>query len=250
MRGRELTDKQLATLQAIRGHLKEWGIPPSRSDLGRALNLKNQSAVDSRLNGLTKKGWIELFPGVERGIRLLREGAPILDAYELPEVIAGTPILAEEPEVPPRINDFESLSLQFEARPDWFVRVQDDSLDKVGFRSDDIVAVHRKAEARDGDIVVARIGSEIVMKRYRPTHEHLIELEPESTNPEHKSIAVDLRVEDFEILGTVVGAIIGTRYEPDERRDRSGSGANTRKTTAGEETDHDDEDLELPDFLK
>ena len=244
-----MTPKQLAMLEAIREHLKQWRIPPSRSDLARALGLKNQSAVDARLNGLAKKGWIELFPGIERGIRLLREGAPILDADELLAVTARTPILAEEPYVPTRLDDFESLSWQFEARPDWFVRVRGDSLDKIGFRTGDIVAVRRVSEARDGDIVVARIGRVITMKRYRPTHEHWIELQPESTNSTHRSIRVDLMVDDFEILGTVVGAIIGTRYDPDDGSDRSRSRGDTGKATAGGETDEEDSDAELPAFL-
>ena len=183
---------------------------------------------------------------------MLREGAPILDAYELPTVTAGTPILAEEPEMSARVNDFDSLSMQFGVRPDWFVRVEGDSLDKNGFRSGDIVAVHREPEACDGDIVVARIGSDITMKRYRRTHEHWIELQPESTNPEHTSIHVDLRVDDFEILGTVVGAIIRTGYDPDYGSDGSRRDGNTWKATVGGETDEEEEEenLPLPDFLR
>ena len=137
------------------------------------------------------------------GIQLLREGAPLLDPDQLPEVRAGTPIVAEDQPAPPRLNDFESFSGQFEGRPDYFLRVQGDSLDKVGFRT--------------GDLVVARIGQEIVLKRYRCVSKSVVELQPESTNPEHQPIRIDAQSDDVEIVGVVLGAVVGGRRGESER---------------------------------
>ena len=211
MRGDELTDRQSQVLDIIRRHVKRRGVPPSRTELASEMSLAHPSAVDGHLNALAKKGWVELIPTVERGIRLLREGAPLLDVDDLPAVSAGTPIVAEERAEPPRLNDFESFSNQFEARPDLFVRVSGDSLDKVGFRTGDIVAVRRQPEAVDGDVVVARIGEEVTLKRYHRASEELVELKPESSNPQHETIQIDAHTEDFEIVGIVVGAIVGPR---------------------------------------
>ena len=213
MKGDQLTERQQQTLDIIRSHIQRDGVPPSRSELAGALDIPHPSAVDKHLAALAKKGWIGLLPGVERGIRLLREGAPILDADDLPAVAAGNPIVASDGPEPVRVHDFDSLTERFEARPDWFVRCVGDSLDKVGFRSGDVLAVRRNPEPRNGDIVVARIGDEVVVKRFVRTDQHIIELQSESHNAEHKTIQITEDTVGFEVVGTVVGAIVGTRRE-------------------------------------
>ena len=216
MRGDTLTERQGQVLEIVRRHLRVRGVPPSRSELARELNVKRQSTVDQQLNALAKKGWVRLLPGIERGIQLLREGAPLLDPDQLPEVRAGTPVLAEEKPIP-RLHDYASVTAQFEAPPDYFLRVQGDSLDKVGFRTGDVVAVQRNPDVRNGDLVVARIGQEIVLKRYRRVSKSVVELQPESTNPEHQPIRIDAQTDDVEIVGIVVGAVVGGRRCESER---------------------------------
>ena len=213
MRTVRLTDKQSSTLAAIRDHVKRFGVPPSRTELAKALGIRNQSGVDRLLAALHQKGWIQLLPSVERGIRLLREGAPILDPHELPAVAAGNPIVAEDCAEPARLHDFDSFAEHFESRPDWFVRVEGDSLDRLGYRSGDILAVRREPEPPDGALVVARIGVEVLVKLFRRTKTGTIELQPDSHNPEHEAIRIDATIVDFEVIGTVVGAIVGTRSE-------------------------------------
>ena len=188
---------------------------PTRIELAEAMNLTNPSAVNGHLSALARKGWIAVAPSVERGIRLLREGMPILDAEHLPAVAAGTPSAFEECRNLPRLNDLESIIRQFEARPDYLVRVQGDSMDRIGFASGDIVAIHRQPEARDGDVVLARIGQEVTLKRYQRIAEDQVELQPVSSNPEHKAISIGPTTEDAEIVGIVVGAIVGSRRGPE-----------------------------------
>ena len=88
-----------------------------------------------------------------------------------------------------------------------------DSMDLAlaGFRSGDVVAVREGGDPRNGDVVIARIGEEITLKRFYRNPEN-VELQPISSNPEHGTIRVD-SLSDFEISGIVVGAIIGTRRE-------------------------------------
>lgn len=115
----------------------------------------------------------------------------------------------------PRLHDCESLSREFEARPDFLVRVEGDSLDKVGFAGGDIVAVRRQPEARDGDVVLVRIGPDVTLKRLRCVDAQRVELQPVSANPEHKPIEIGPATVDAEIVGIVVGAIVGTRRSTD-----------------------------------
>ena len=214
VKGTALTARQREVLEIIRRHVRVRGVPPSRSELARELGVKQQSTVDQQLNSLAKKQWIKLIPGVERGIKLLREGAPIFEAGEVPEVSAGTPTLAEERPIP-RLHDYESVLAQFEGTPDYYLRVQGDSMDKAGFRTGDVVAVEREREPHEGDVVVARLGTEITLKRYCRKAPDRIELQPESTNREHTAITIDRHTDDWQIVGVVVGAIVGTRGQQD-----------------------------------
>ena len=215
MKGTELTGKQQLALTLIRRSLKERGVPPTRAELASEMGLAHPTSVDKHLIALEKKGWADIGRATSRGIRLLREGAPLVNEDDLPAVAAGTPIVAEDRPEPARLNDFDSFAGQFEARPDWFVRLVGNSLDKVGFRTGDIVAVRKQPEANDGDIVLARIGDEVTLKRYKRIETDLVELQPVSTNPEHEPIRIGPTTEDAEIVGIVVGAIVGTRRGPE-----------------------------------
>ena len=210
MKGTKLTPKQVETLEAIRTHVKRHGVAPSRIELCKVLGVKHQGSIEARLQGLAKKGWVELTHFV-RGIRLLREGTPVVDPELVPMVSAGTPILAEEYGEVVRAPDFESGWTPFESKPDYFVRVKGDSLDRAGFTDGDVVAVRRNLEPSEGDLVVARFAQEVTLKRYHRESENVVELQPVSTNPEHQPIKIEADTEDSEIVGVVVGAMIGAR---------------------------------------
>ena len=212
MRGDVLTDRQQEVLDRIREHVQEWGMPPSRSELARALGLAFASAVNHHLKALERKGWIQLTRGRDRGIQLLREGAPVFDPADLPSVAAGTPVLADESQASFRVP--EMLARRIHPRADFYVVARGDSMELLGYRSGDILAVQRQPNPRSGDVVIARIGSEITLKCLQRARETGIELHPRSTNPEHRPIVIDERAEDWEILGVVVGAMVGAPSVP------------------------------------
>ena len=144
---------------------------------------------------------------MDRGIRLLREGTPVFDPDELPEVAAGTPILADESKAVLRVPD--ELARRLHPQANFYVVVRGDSMSSVGYRTGDIIAIKRTPDAADGDVVMARIGTEITLKCFRRPSEDRIELRPCSKNPEHCAIVIDEQTEDWEIIGVVVGAMIG-----------------------------------------
>ena len=47
-----LTERQDEALEAIRYHIKRYGMPPSRSELGKMLKIGNQAGVDRILRGI------------------------------------------------------------------------------------------------------------------------------------------------------------------------------------------------------
>ena len=95
--------------QPVREHIERTGLPPSRSELAGSLGLAHASAVKHHLHALEKKGWLEVKPGVYRGIYLLYEGTPVFDPGALPTVPAGTPALADESAAVVRVPDDDAL---------------------------------------------------------------------------------------------------------------------------------------------
>lgn len=216
MRSDRLTDKQHAVLEYIREHLRNWGTPPSRAAIADALGFAFHSAADSHLKSLERKGFIRLHKGRDHAMQLLREGAPILDADELPAVAAGNPSVAYDQPEPARLHSYDSVTAQFSQAPDWFVRIDGDSVNKL-YQDGDVVAVkHNPDFPRNGDVVVARLGEAATVKVFHKVSESRIELRPASHNPDHQPIQITERTTDFEIVGVVVGAIVAARRESTE----------------------------------
>ena len=209
MKGTELTDRQREVLEKIREHVDRFGVPPSRGELARSVGLTYGTAVKTHLEALARKGWIELKPGMDRGIVLLREGVPVFDVGTLLTVLAGTPALADEAAAAFRVPG--DVSRRIHPQADFYLVVQGDSMDRVGYRSGDIVAVKRNPDPGEGDVVIARIGPEITLKCFHRPDPERIELQPRSSNPEHEEIVIDAQTTDWEIVGIVVGAMTGAR---------------------------------------
>ena len=211
MRATPLTKRQRQALEAIRESLREHKVAPTHAELARAMTLPNASAVGGYLAALARKGWIEIIPSVERGIRLLREGAPIVDAAHLSDVAGANAGAVEERSGLARLHDFESLSREFDGRPDFFVRIEGGALRAAGFASGDIVAVRREADVRDGDVVLVRIGGEVTFRQSVRIDAATAALHPVGTDPAHAPVEVGPGRDGAEIVGVVVGAIVAAR---------------------------------------
>ncbi|WP_339668224.1 transcriptional repressor LexA [Dasania marina] len=194
----KLTARQAEVLALIKTHIEETGYPPTRAEIAKDLGFKSANAAEEHLKALARKGAIEVIPGASRGIRLPEnKGIPIVG-----QVAAGSPILATE-----HIEDYcEMPSSFFSPHADYFLRVRGDSMIDVGIYEGDLLAVHRTAQANNGEIVIARIDDEVTVKRYKTTRsKYQIQLLPE--NPDYQPIEVDLREQDFAIEGLSVGVV-------------------------------------------
>src|SRR5689334_23134774 len=180
----DLTPKQLEVLAFIRRFMDHGGLPPTRGEIAGGLRLKNRQGIDQHLRALAAKGAIELIPGISRGIRLAEAtpaGLPVLG-----RIAAGTPILAAA-----NIEDYVSVDpALFRPAADFLLRVRGDSMKNADILDRDLLAVHRTHQARNGQIVVARIGDEATVKYYRRQGQ-LVRLEP--ANPAYEPIEIDLR---------------------------------------------------------
>jgi repressor LexA len=194
----DLTPRQSQVLDLIRRHLAETGYPPTRADIAAELGFRSPNAAEEHLKALARKGAIEIIPGTSRGIRLpAPDGLPIVG-----RVAAGSPVLAQEHiesycEIPPHF---------FNPPAHYLLRVHGDSMIKIGILDGDLLAVHKTTEARNGDVVVARIDHEVTVKRFqRARQRHRVLLMPE--NDAYEPIEVDLREQPLAIEGRSVGVI-------------------------------------------
>ncbi|CAA0108345.1 transcriptional repressor LexA [Zhongshania aliphaticivorans] len=194
----KLTARQSEVLQLIKDHIGETGYPPTRADIARELGFKSPNAAEEHLKALARKGAIEIIAGASRGIRLPESlGLPIIG-----RVAAGSPILAEA-----HIEDYCDMPATiFSPSADYFLRVKGDSMINAGIFDDDLLAVHRSTVARNGQIVVARIGDEVTVKRFQQQKSkfHISLL---AENPDYAPIEVDLREQEFAIEGLSVGIL-------------------------------------------
>jgi len=200
-----LTERQAEVLRLVRELTEVSGYPPTRAEIAQKMGFRSVNAAEQHLRALEKKGAIEISSGASRGIRVrdARIGGRAARLLELPvvgRVAAGAPILAEENlqghyQVDPNL---------FTPRADYLLRVRGLSMRDAGILEGDLLAVHRTQEARSGQIVVARLGDEVTVKRLRRRC-HAVTLEAE--NPDFAPIEVDLRREVLAIEGVAVGVI-------------------------------------------
>lgn len=205
-----LTDRQREILDLIARHIQTTGVPPTRAEIARTLGFRSANAAEEHLRALARHGVIELTRGRSRGIRLLTaeggRGAGLQGEAGLPvigRVAAGRPILAIE-----HVEDRHSIDPGlFRPRADFLLRVWGSSMRDAGILDGDLLAVHAAQEARDGQIVVARLGEEVTVKRLRrhARWTHRVQLLAE--NPDFPPIAVDLREQELDIEGIAVGLL-------------------------------------------
>ncbi len=222
----KLTDRQQQILDLIRQAIVNTGFPPTRAELATVLGFKSANAAEDHLRALARKGVIELTAGASRGIRLTDLANETIESdvdTELPadrprlktlpgagflllpligRVAAGHPILATE-NIEKEINvDLD----MFEQRPDYLLKVKGLSMRDAGILDGDLLAIKKASDARNGQIVVARIDEEVTVKRLSKSGGR-IELLPE--NPDFEPIQIQ-QGQDFSLEGIAVGLIRNT----------------------------------------
>ena len=216
----KLTARQQQILDLIQNVMARTGAPPTRAEIATELGFKSDNAAEEHLQALARKGAIELVSGTSRGIRLRSEALRLLNEsrskqFSLPipglsqlmlpllgRVAAGSPILAQE-----HVDQtYYVESSLFQRKPDYLLKVRGMSMRDAGIMDGDLLAVQSSKDAKNGQIVVARLGDDVTVKRFKRNHE-VIELHAE--NPDYPTILVQPG-EPFEIEGLAVGLIRNT----------------------------------------
>lgn len=214
----KLTARQQQVLDLVQSAMERTGAPPTRAEIAAELGFRSANAAEEHLQALARKGVIDLVGGTSRGIRLRSDALralneirgkqfslplPSLQQLTLPligRVAAGQPILAQE-------HVAETYVLEaslFPRRPDYLLKVRGMSMRDAGILDGDLLAVKKAGDAKNGQIVIARIDDEVTVKRFRRTRTG-IELIPE--NPDFETIVVAPGASEFQLEGLAVGLV-------------------------------------------
>lgn len=200
------TPLQQRLLDYLRSHVAEHGYPPSQMEMAKALGLRQNRSARLHLEALARLGLVELFDGKARGVRVIEPmhaDVPTANTTQVPllgRVAAGRPI-GSDTEVQRHIALDASL---FRLKPDYLLEVIGDSMVLDGILPHDLIGVRRATDARNGQVVVARVDGEFTVKRWERRGGR-IRLLPR--NPGHAPIEVDPRTNDFALEGLFAGLI-------------------------------------------
>ena len=199
-----LTPRETAVRNAIADHVRRTGFPPTRDELRAVMGWKSASTVQYFVGRLREKGALEIIDGAARGLRLAGPPRPASAIPILGRIIAGAALGGDkdvDKDVEASIPAAAAGAL-FRWRPDYFLRVRDDSMRGAGIDDGDLVAVREAEDARDGQIVVACVDGEATVRRLQRGNGH-VTLVAES--PDRDAIPVEC--DGFEIRGIVVGSL-------------------------------------------
>ena len=211
----ELTERQRAILAFVRGRIEEAGLPPTWAEIARAFGFRQTRAAQKHLQAIAAKGYLTLLPGKARGIKLPESSRGLRRSHKeagleaslslpvLGRVAAGVPIGADAGGDAGVERVFGFDPALFSPRPDYLLRVHGDSMREEGILDGDLVAVQRRADARNGQVVVARLDEELTIKRLELARGR-VRLLPR--NPGYAPIEVQPG-QDFAIEGLYCGLV-------------------------------------------
>ena len=185
----KMTKMQQRIYDYIAQATRRQGYPPSVREIGEAVGLKSPSTVHFHLKHMEELGLISKGAGKGRAVALTgQEPAAPAPAPEVPagrvpivgNVAAGPPILAQE-----CIEDYLAFDTGGRDGEYFALRVRGQSMRDAGILPDDLVVVHQQREAHNGEIVVALLGEEATVKRFKRTGSE-VWLLPE--NPDYQPI--------------------------------------------------------------
>ena len=194
----ELTEKQQAVFEFIRGYIGEKGMAPSYEEIRKAFRFRSYNSVQKYLKRLEEKGCIRSpWGNRKRALELVDPGPTQRTVPLLGRVAAGRPI--EAIQNPDTVEVPEAL---LRGEDHFALRVVGDSMVDDGIREGDIVIVKRQRDARNGQTVIALIGDDATIKQY---HRRGPKVELRPANPRMRPLFVDEA--DIQIQGVVIGLI-------------------------------------------
>ena len=198
-----ITKKQKEFYDYIVAYNQEHGHSPTQKEIKDHFGLKSFGSVQKYLQYLNKEGLLETQWNQRRSLEI-KSAEVESDSDQirlLGLVAAGNPIEAIE-------NPTNTISVPRHLLKGGFryfaLTVKGDSMIEAGILENDVLVCRSTKEARNGQIVVAVINGEATVKTFSQ-QKKAIELLPANKN--YSPIVVDETVEDFKIVGNLVGLL-------------------------------------------
>lgn len=195
-----LTRRQREILNFIERFIEVNQYSPSIQEIGRHFGLTSTATIHKHLQNLMEKNMIKRAPNRSRSLEIADNGrkSPSMEVPLLGTIAAGEPIetftLEETVQIP---SDMVGKHRTY------VLRVRGDSMIEDHIQNGDYVIVSETNVARDGDTVVARIGTDqVTLKRFYRDNGR-VRLQP--ANPDMKPIFVS--PDQIHIQGVVVGIL-------------------------------------------
>ncbi|MBI4050319.1 MAG: transcriptional repressor LexA [Candidatus Doudnabacteria bacterium] len=186
----------------IKGQIIDKGLPPTISEMARAIRVRSKNAVAKILRSLEEERLLRR-DGTARGIEVFDEFGNAIQAgmWSVPllgRVPAGGPVVVEQ-----HVEEWINLpqSLVRDRKDVFLLKVRGDSMIGAGILDGDLVIVRPTRNVRNNDIVVALLHDEATVKRFIEIHGRCY-LKPE--NPKYQNIYPE---DEWTVQGRVVGVI-------------------------------------------
>jgi repressor LexA len=197
-----LTRRQSEILSYLQTHIQEQGYAPSFEEIAERFGFQSLATVHEHLTNLERKGYIRRSYNESRAIEVMPPRGTAL-ATEIPllgKVAAGTPIEA--------LMHEETIAVPEDMLPrrgpNFALRVTGSSMIDDHILDGDVVVVHGKQAAENGELVIALVnGSEATVKRFYRESGGWIRLQPANTTMQ----PMRFQERDVLIQGIVVGVI-------------------------------------------
>jgi repressor LexA len=193
----ELTKAQQELYDWLVDYIREHQHAPSIRQMMQAMNLKSPAPIQSRLEHLRSKGFIEWAEGKARTIKILKyaaSGVPIYGTIAAGGLVEPFTDVADKLDLSPIFHQSDYFALQ----------VMGDSMIEDSIVEGDMAImqpVKDSAEVKNGTIVAARVeGQGTTLKRYHRQGEQ-VTLQP--ANAKYKPIEAEAHL--VQLQGILVG---------------------------------------------
>lgn len=181
---KELTKKQEDIYNYILQSTRIDGYPPTFREMAEHFKV-NVRAIQDHVSAIEHKGYLKSKPNTARGFEPVSREIPVYG-----KVAAGKPIFAIE-----NIEGYVQDSYK-KVEGVFALKVTGDSMIEAGIIEKDVLIIHKQETAEDKDIVIALLGDEVTVKRFRRKRGKVF---LEAANPKYEPID-----SEFKIIGKVI----------------------------------------------